>query len=154
MDFLDKISEDLKDSMKRKDSVRTSALRMIRTEVVKKKKETGKITQEEIIAVLQSMVRRYHDSIEQFRKGGREDLAENEEAQLKVVESYLPEKVSPDEIMEAIQDAIKETGAMSQRDFGKVMGLVMRRLKEGEKIVDGKEVKEMVSSALAELEKA
>lgn len=154
MDFLEKISEDLKEAMKQKDNVRISAIRMIRTEVVKKQKEKGKITNDEIVGVLQSMVRRHKESIEEFKKGGRDDLAEYEEAQLKVVESYLPEKVSPDEVNQAIQEAIKETGAMSRRDFGKVMGLVMRRLKETGKMVDGNEVKEMVNFALAELEKA
>ena len=129
---------------------------MMRTELVKKQKEKtgGKLHDDEIFAVLQSMVRRYHDSIEQFRKGGREELASNEEAQLKVVESYLPEEVSAEEIANAIDEAIKQSGAMSQRDFGKVMGIAMRALKETGNLVDGKTIKEKVQAALAELEKA
>lgn len=154
MSVLEKIGEDLKQAMKNKEELRVSALRMMRTEIVKKQKDKpgGKISEEEIIGVLQSMIRRHQESIEQFHRGGREDLVSKEAAQLKVIETYLPEKLPKEEIKKVIAGVIKEVGAMSPRDLGKVMGKVMPRLKESGKLVDGKEVNELVRSALMEME--
>ncbi len=155
MKLMDKISRDLKDAMKKKEKARISALRMIRTEVVKKQKESKnkELSDEQIISVLQSLAHSYQDSIEQFRKGGRDELAEEEEAQLEIVKSYLPEKISTQEIRDTVDKVIEETGTMSKKDFGKVMGTVMRQLKETDKLVEGAEVKEVVNAALEELEK-
>ncbi len=153
MGIPEKITMDLKAAMKNKDADRVSALRLIRTEFVKREKEKGEksLPDEAYVQVLQSMMRGMEESIEQFKKGGREDLAAREEAQLKVVHSYMPEKVSTDEIKSAIDGAIEETGALSKRDFGKVMGKVMHSLKETGKVVDGKEVKDMVNAALEKM---
>ncbi|MCX7766915.1 MAG: GatB/YqeY domain-containing protein [Candidatus Sumerlaeia bacterium] len=155
MNIIEKISEDLKQAMKNKDEVKVSALRLMRAEIVRKQKDKpgGKITEEDVIAVLQSMVRRHHESIEQFQSGGREDLVAQERAQLQIIESYLPAKLSEVEINTIIAEVIKEVGALSSRDFGKVMGKVMPRLKETGKLVDGKQVNELVRTALSALEK-
>ena len=155
MSLLDNIGEDLKAAMKDKDMNRVSALRLIRAEIVKREKEKAgtKLTDEVIIQVLQSMVRGIEDAIEQFRKGGRDDLVEKEEKQLDVVRSFLPEKISAEDIKKEVKEAITQTGALSRRDFGKVMGVVMRALKETGKLIDGNEVKDLLGAALEELEK-
>jgi hypothetical protein len=154
MSMMEKISQDLKLAMKDRDENRVAALRMIRTAVTMKEKEKGAGTagDDDVIAIVQSMARRYEDSIEQFRKGGREDLATAEEAQLKVVLSYLPEKVSDDEIRASVAKAVGLTGAASKRDFGRVMGPVMKDLKETGKLVDGNDVKRIVGDVLAGIE--
>ena len=101
-----------------------------------------------MLQLLQTMARRHQDSIEQFQRGGRNDLVEKEQAECKIIESYLPERVSPDEIRQVVGEVITETGAATPRDIGKVMGLAMRRLKETGKLVDGAEVKKIVVQSL------
>ena len=155
MSLFEKIGEDLKAAMKNKEQERISALRMVRTELLKKQKESAdvKMTDDLVVGVLQSLAKRYEESIEQFTTGGRDDLVQQEAAQLKIIQSYLPEKMSRDEIKSVVDAIIRESGALSKRDFGKVMGQAMRKLKESPKLVDGSEVKEVVTSVLENLEK-
>ncbi len=155
MEMMEKLGIDLKEAMKNREEVRVSALRMMRAEILKREKDKpgGKLTEEDVFAVLQTMIRRHQESIEQFEKAGREDLVAQEKAQMKIVELYLPAKLSADEISVIVNEVIKEVGAMSQRDFGKVMGKVMPRLKESGKLVDGKVVNELVRSLLSGAEK-
>lgn len=155
MSLFEKIGEDLKSAMKNKELDRISALRMVRTELLKKQKESAdvKMTDDLVISVLQSLAKRYEESIEQFKSGGRDDLVQQETAQLKIILSYLPEKMSRDEIKSVVDAVIRESKPMSKRDFGKVMGQVMRKLKESPKLIDGSDVKEVVTSSLESLEK-
>ena len=154
MELMKKIGDDLKQAMLDKDKNRVAALRMIRSEVVKKEKEkgSGSLKNEDILGVIQSLIRRAEDSIEQFKKGGRDDLVEAEVAQLDTIKSYLPEKIPVEEIQRVVDETIKEMGALSRRDMGKVMGAVMGKLKETKKLVDGKEVKDIVITSLSKLE--
>ncbi len=137
-------------AMKAKDEIRVSTLRMIRAEIQKKEKEKAgpQLTDEVVVQLLQTMAKRHQDSIEQFKRGGRNDLVEKEQAESRIIELYLPERVSPDEIRQVVGEVITETGATTPRDIGKVMGLAMRRLKETEKLVEGAEVKEIVVQSL------
>lgn len=137
-------------AMKAKDEIRVSTLRMIRAEIQKKEKEKAgpQLTDEVVVQLLQTMAKRHQDSIEQFERGGRNDLVEKEQAESRIIELYLPERVSPDEIRQVVAEVITETGATTPRDIGKVMGLAMRRLKETEKLVEGAEVKEIVVQSL------
>lgn len=137
-------------AMKAKDEIRVSTLRMIRAEIQKKEKEKAgpQLTDEVVVQLLQTMAKRHQDSIEQFQRGGRNDLVEKEQAESRIIELYLPERVSPDEIRQVVGEVITETGATTPRDIGKVMGLAMRRLKETEKLVEGAEVKEIVVQSL------
>lgn len=137
-------------AMKAKDETRVSTLRMVRSEIQKKEKEKAgpQLTDEVVMQLLQTMAKRHQDSIEQFERGGRKDLVEKEQAEFQIIESYLPERVSPDEIRQVVGEVITETGAATPRDIGKVMGLAMRRLKETGKLVEGAEVKEIVVQSL------
>ena len=150
MDLKERISQDLKMAMKAKDETRVSTLRMIRAEIQKKEKEKAdpKVTDEVVLQLLQTMARRHQDSIEQFQRGGRNDLVEKEQAECRIIDSYLPERVSPDEIRQVVGEVITETGAATPRDIGKVMGLAMRRLKETGKLVEGAEAKKIVVQSL------
>ncbi len=150
MDLKERISQDLKMAMKAKDETRVSTLRMIRAEIQKKEKEKAgpQVTDEVVVQLLQTMAKRHQDSIEQFQRGGRNDLVEKEQSECRIIESYLPERVSPDEIRQVVGEVITETGAATPRDIGKVMGLAMRRLKETGKLVEGAEVKKIVVQSL------
>ena len=150
MDLKERISQDLKMAMKAKDETRVSTLRMVRAEIQKKEKEKAgpQLTDEVVVQLLQTMAKRHQDSIEQFERGGRKDLVEKEQAEFQIIESYLPERVSPDEIRQVVSEVITETSATTPRDIGKVMGLAMRRLKETGKLVEGAEVKKIVVQSL------
>lgn len=125
----DKISQDIKDAMRSRDAARLSALRMMLAELVNKEKEKGiPVTDEQSVQILQSMVRKRKDSIEQFRKGAREDLAVKEEAEIRVIEAYLPEQLPEPAIREQAQAVITELGVKSPKEMGKVMGVLTKKL--------------------------
>src|SRR5215470_5417535 len=126
MTLQEKIQSHLSEAMRSKDQLRLSVLRMIKTAVKNKEIEKMKPLEEgEVIAVLNSLVKQRKDSVEQFRKGAREELAQKEEAEIKIIEEYLPAAASEDEIRRAVEDAIQETGAASIKDMGKVMKATM-----------------------------
>ena len=156
MSLMGKLGDDLKAAMKSKEVERIAALRIARAEIVKKQKEKagGTITDDDVLSMLQSLIRRAEDSIEQFRKGNRGDLIEREEAQLAVLKSYLPEKLSQQEIQAIVDSAIAQTGAATRRDIGKVMGIVMKSCRDSGKLVDGNEVRTIVTGTLGTLEQS
>lgn len=143
-----KIHDDLKTALKEKAVEKISTLRMlisdIKNEEIDKKKK-GKLEDAEIQAVVFRAVRRHKDSIESYRKGGREDLANKEEGEFQILQGYLPVQMSKEEIEKIISEAMAKTGAQSSSDFGKVMGLVMKQVKGK---ADGKLVSEIVKSKL------
>ena len=148
MSLQDKIQSDIAESMRTKDSLKLGVLRMMKAAVMNKKVEKMKdLDEPEVLAVLNSLVKQRKDSVDQFRKGGREELAQKEEAEIKVIESYLPAAASDDDIRSAIEDAIKETSAASMKDMGKVMKATQARL--AGKTVDGARVSQMVKEKLA-----
>lgn len=144
--MLEKISADLKDAMKAKDETRMLALRSMLTELknerVKKMKD---LNEGEILAVLQRCAKQRKDSIEQYGAGGRADLVEKETAELKIIESYLPQQMSGEEVEALVAKTIEEVGAVGKRDMGKVMKAVMEKCK-GQ--VDGAKVKDVVNRLL------
>lgn len=149
MSLQQKLQADLVESMKSKDVLRLSVLRMMKTAI--KNKEIEKMSgleDPEAIAVLTTMVKQRRDSIEQFRAGAREELAQKEEAEIRVIEEYLPRKASDDEISDAIANAIQETGATSMKDMGKVMKAAQARLSG--KTVEGARVSQMVKERLGQ----
>jgi uncharacterized protein len=144
----DKIQSDIADAMRTKDALKLGVLRMMKAAVMNKKVEKMKdLDEPEVLAVFNSLVKQRKDSIDQFRKGGREELAQKEEAEIKVIESYLPAAASEDDIRRAIQEAIEETSAASMKDMGKVMKATQARL--AGKTVDGARVSQMVKEKLA-----
>jgi uncharacterized protein YqeY len=143
MAIVQNVDKDLVAAMKAKDEFRLSVLRMMKTALKLKQVESGRpLEDHEAIAVLRTLVKQRRESSEQFRKGGRLDLAEKEEGEIKVVESYLPAAASDAEVDAAVAAAIQETGAATARDLGRVMKAAMARL--AGKNVDGKRVNELV----------
>src|SRR5678815_5287942 len=122
MSLQDKIQSDIAESMRTKDSLKLGVLRMMKAALMNKKVEKMKTLEEpEVLSVLNSLVKQRKDSVDQFRKGGREDLATKEESEIKIIEQYLPAAASDEDIQGAIAEAIQETGASSMKDMGKVM---------------------------------
>lgn len=144
--ILEKIAGDLKDAMKSKDSFRLGVLRLIKTEAKNKEIDLmHPLTEPDFIAVLSRMANQRKDSIEQYLKGGREDLANNEKAELNLIGEYLPQALSETELKDLIQAALKATNATGPKD----MGVVMKELKEKTAgRVDGKVLAETVKKAL------
>ncbi len=147
MSLESQIEKDLFAAMKAQEALRVSVLRLIKAALKNRQVELGKPLEDaDAIAVLRTQVKQRHESIEQFRKGGREDLASKEEAEIKIVEGYLPAAVTDQEIETVVAAALAETGAGSPKDFGKVMKTVMAKF--AGRSVDGKRVSEMVRKKL------
>ena len=149
MSLLKRLDEDLKAAMKRSDAISLSALRMAKAAIKNVQIDKGReLSDEEILSVLSSMAKQRRESIEQFSKGGREELAEKERQELAVLQSYMPAQLSPDEVEKLIVQAIREASARSETDMGKVMKLLMPKIKG---VADGKwvnnRVKELLSSS-------
>src|SRR5438105_3916238 len=143
MSLNEQITSDLTDSMKAKDAARTSTLRMVKAAMKNREIEKGgELSDDEMTKLLQSLLKQRRDSIEQYEKGNRQDLADKERAEIAVIESYLPKAASREEIQEAIIAAIGETGATSMKDMGKVMKAAQARL--ADKNADGRAVSEIV----------
>jgi uncharacterized protein len=149
MTFLDRINEDLKSAMKNKDAERLSTLRMVKTAL--KNREIDKmagLSDEESIKVLLSLVKQRRDSIEQYKQGGRLELAEKEAAEIKIIEEYLPPPLDEAAIHRIVDEAIAETGARSIKEMGSVMKAVMAKL--ADQAVDGKTINQIVKTRLAD----
>ncbi len=130
MSILEKVNEDLKASMKARDEIRTNTLRRIKTAVMNAEIKKGSaLTPEEVVEAVFSMTKAQADSIESFKKGGREDLAKKEEQELAILKAYLPEQLSDAELERIIKEAMAETGAVTQKDLGRIMGKVMPKVK-------------------------
>lgn len=150
MSLKDKITEDMKTAMRAKDKERLSTLRMVKSEIMKREKDQEKgteLTDEEVIKTLNTLVKQRRDSAEQYEKGGRMELAEKENAEIAVLEEYLPKAASDEEIEKAVTETIAETGASSMRDMGTVMKASLAKLSD--KTVDGKAVSQVVKSKLS-----
>ena len=142
------IVSDLTASMKAQDAARTSTLRMVKAGIMNREIEKGsELNDEEMVKLLRSMVKQRKDSIEQYEKGGRQDLVNKEQAEIEVIEAYLPQAASQDEIDQAVTEAIAETEATSMKDMGKVMKAAQARLVG--KNADGRAVSEAVKSKLS-----
>ncbi len=151
MSLKERIVTDLTAAMKAKDAARTSTLRMVKAAVMNREIEKGgELTDEEMTKALQSLVKQRRDSIEQYEKGGRQELADKERAEIEVIEGYLPQAASREEIEQAVELAIQETGATSMRDMGKAMKAAQARL--AGRSADGRIVSELVKSKLGQTE--
>lgn len=150
MSLNDKIISDLTAAMKAKDAGRLSVLRMVKSNLMNRKIEKGgELTDEEITKALQSLVKQRKDSIEQYTSAGRTELAEKEQAEVVVIEEYLPQSASQEEIEAAVAAAVSETGAASMKEMGAVMKAALAKL-EG-KTADGRLVSETVKAKLQNL---
>ncbi len=147
MKLRDKINADLTTAMKAKDALRLSVLRMTKTAVKNKEIEArAELDDAQTVQVLSTLIKQRKDSVEQFTRGGRLDLAEKESSEIKIIEEYLPAAVSSEEIERTVDEVIRETGASSPKDIGAVMKQCMARFSG--KLVDGKTVNAAVRRRL------
>ena len=148
MSLQEKIVSDMTAAMKAKDAERLSTLRMVKSTLMNRKIEKGgELSDEEVTKALQSLVKQRKDSFEQYTDAGRTELAEKEAFEIRVIEEYLPQAASLEEIEAAVTEAINETGASSMKDMGAVMKASLAKL-EG-KNADGKTVSETVKAKLS-----
>lgn len=161
MSLKEKIQADTKKAMVEKSQLKLSVLRMLMAAILNKEKEKraklsksqelekldelSKLTDEEIIEVIASEVKKHKDSIEQFQKGNRQDLAEKEKEELEILTAYLPEQMGEDEIRKLVKEKIADLGASGPQDNGKIMGALMPQLKGK---ADGNLVKKIVQEEL------
>lgn len=147
MTLIQRVNQDITGAMKTQQPVRLSALRMLKAAIMNKGVEKGRdLDDSEVLQVVAALVKQRRDSVEQFSKAGRQDLADKETAEIAVLEEYQPPAAGADEIAAAVTAAIAETGASSPKDIGKVMKAVMPKL--AGKTADGRTVNEVVRAKL------
>jgi uncharacterized protein YqeY len=147
MTLREQIISDMTASMKAQDAPRTSTLRMVKAAMMNRQIEKGgELDDEEMTKLLRSLAKQRRDSVEQYEKGGRQDLADKENAEITVIEAYLPQAASREEIEMAVTTAIAESGASSLKEMGKVMKATQAAL--AGKNADGRTVSEIVKSKL------
>ena len=147
MRLRDKINEDLTAAMKQRQAERLSVLRMMKSAVKNREiEERGELDDTKTIQVLSTLIKQRKDSIEQFTRGGRQDLADKEACEITVIEAYLPASASDEEIDAVVDGVLRETGASSLKDLGSVMKQCMSRF--AGKLVDGKKVNAAVKQRL------
>jgi len=147
MSLAKQIVSDLTAAMKAQDTNRTSTLRMVKAAMMNRQIEKGsELDDDDMQKLLRSLVKQRRDSVEQYEKAGRQELVDKEKAEIDVIETYLPQAVSPDEIEQVVAAAIAETGATSMRDMGKVMKAAQAAL--AGKNADGRLISEVVKAKL------
>ncbi len=149
MSLLQRLDEDLKKALKESDRLKLSAIRMVKAAVKNRQIEKGRdLSDEEILSVISTLAKQRRESIEQFSKGGRNDLADQERHELAVLQMYMPQQLSPEELDSLIRQAIQESQAKDEKDMGKVMKVLMPRVKG---VSDGKAVNARVRELLLSL---
>lgn len=129
MSLQEQISAALKDAMRARDEAKMTTLRLLLTAIKKREKEARSLLEDqEVISVITSQIKQRRESIEQYRQAGREDLAQTEENELQILQGYMPEQVSEEEISNTLDEIIAEVGAVSMKDMGKVMKAAMAKL--------------------------
>lgn len=147
MPIVDEVNAAIADAMRKQAAARLSALRMLKAAFMNREVEKGRaLDDREAQQVVSALVKQRRDSVDQFTKGGRRDLADKEAAEIVVLESYLPPAADPATVERAVTDAIAEIGAASPKDMGRVMKAAMARL-AGQN-VDGKAISEIVRQKL------
>ena len=146
MNMLDKLTDEMKSAMKSGDKVKLSTIRQLRAQMKDAQIAKGdELTEDEMMAVLNNAAKKRREAIKLYEQGGRDELAENEKAELAVIETYLPQQLSEAEISDIIDKAIAETGAAGPSDLGKVMGKIMGQVRGR---ADGKLVQQLVRTKL------
>lgn len=130
MHLKDRLMEDMKDSMKKGEQIKLSAIRMVRAGIKNKEIEIGReLKDEDVVGVISSAIKQRKDSYAQFLNANRMDLAEKEKKEIEVLSIYLPEQMGEDEIKKRIKEIISETGATTSKDIGRVMKILMPEMK-------------------------
>ncbi|HKP71917.1 MAG TPA: GatB/YqeY domain-containing protein [Pyrinomonadaceae bacterium] len=147
MSLKQRIIDDMTAAMRAQDAPRLSTLRMIKAAMMNRQIDKGgELTDDEMAKMLQSLLKQRRDSVEQYEKGGRAELAAKERAEIVVIEAYLPQAATREEIEQAVADAIAETGASSMKEMGAVMKAAQARL--AGRAADGRTVSEIVKTKL------
>ncbi len=148
MSLYDRLTEDLKFAMKSRNQLRMDVIRMIKAAVLNKEMELKRdLDDAEMSRVMTTLVKQRRESIEQFEKAQRQELAAKERQEIEIIESYLPKPISPEELETLVTSVIADTGSRSMKEMGAVMKAVMARL--GGQTVDGKHVSELVKRKLS-----
>jgi uncharacterized protein YqeY len=147
MGLPDRLSEDLKAAMKAKDQLRMDVIRMIKAALLNKQLELKKdLDDSEMSRVMTTLVKQRRESVEQYQKAQRKDLADKELREITIIEAYLPKALSAEDVAQVVDAVIRETGASGQKDIGTVMKAVMSRL--AGQAVDGKQLSDLVKARL------
>ena len=149
MNLEQKVMDQMKDAMKSKDEASLRALRAIKAEIIKAKTEpgaAGEVSEEKEIGLLQKMMKQRKDSLEIYQQQNREDLAKKELEEISIIEKFLPQQLTGDELKTELQKILSDTGASSPADMGKVMGAATKKLAGR---ADGKTISAMVKELLA-----
>ena len=150
MSIPEQIQKDMTEAMKARDERRLSALRMVKTALKNREIEKrGPLDDKEALQVLSTLVKQRKDSIEQFTKGGRMELADKEKAELTLIESYMPKAVGEEEVVGTVRATISEMGSPTIKDMGNVMKAVMAKFSASGARVDGKQVSDAVKRELS-----
>jgi uncharacterized protein len=150
MAITDQLQKDIVTAMRNREELRLSTLRMVKSAL--KNKEIDKrspLDEKEEQQVLATLIKQRRDAIEQFQKGGRQELADKEAAEIVIIESYLPQAMGEEQVAAVVKAAIAEMGAPTMKDMGSVMKNVMAKLQESGARVEGKTVSELVKKQLA-----
>lgn len=147
MTLSDRISEDMKAAMKNGDKLKLETLRTVRAQFIElgKKADAKEMSPDDELSVVLSAMKKRKEAIDLYQKAGRKELADRENQELEILKSYLPEQISREEVEGTVRRIIRETGALSPKEFGKVMGLAMKELKGK---TDGSVVQELVKQNL------
>ncbi len=150
MNLHERIRSELKEAMKAGDAFKRDTLRLlesaIKNDAIERRKPSVELSDDEVTAVIKRMAKQRMDSIESYRAGGREDLAVKEEAELSLIRGYLPAEMPVEEVRMLVAEAVSESGAVSKADFGKAMGLAMKKVAGR---TDGGVVKRLLEEILA-----
>lgn len=148
MNLFDQISSDIMEAMKAREKEKLEALRGIKKVMLEAKSSagsTGELTDQEALKIIQKLAKQGSESADIYKSQGRQDLYDHEMFQVGVFETYLPKKMSEEELTQAIQSIITETGATSIKEMGKVMGIASKKLSG---LADGKDISEKVKALL------
>ena len=147
MSLHDRLSEDLKLAMKSRDQLRMDVIRMIKAAILNKEVELRKdLDDAEMSRIMTTLIKQRRESVEQFEKAQRMELAEKERKEITIIETYLPKALSPEELAQIVASVLTETNARSLKDMGAVMKALMARL--AGQTVDGKQVSDLVRAKL------
>jgi uncharacterized protein YqeY len=147
MNLQDEISAALKDAMRAKDAAKLASLRLVLTAIKNREKEVRRsLEDQEVISLISTQIKQRKESIDHYRKAGRDDLVKAEESELQILEAYMPEQLSKEQMSQALDEVISEVGAVGMKDMGKVMKAAMAKL-AGK--ADGRAINEMVKEKLS-----
>ncbi|GGD04472.1 GatB/YqeY domain-containing protein [Pontibacillus salipaludis] len=131
MSLLERLNQDMKEALRNKEKERLSVIRMVKSSLQNEALKLGKdeLTEEEELTVLSREIKQRKDSLQEYKSAGRDDLAQKDERDIEIIQSYMPQQLSEDELDAIVQETIAEVGASSKQDMGKVMSAIMPKVK-------------------------